>query len=65
MWVGASDGVAGHVDHGGEFFPAGIDFEIPMRFVVRLVPKHCGFDHTIAEFGLRIAAFTVNSDAMG
>jgi hypothetical protein len=36
-----------------------------MRFVVRLVPKHCGFDHTIAEFGLRIAAFTVNSDAMG
>ena len=39
------DGVAG-ADHAiGEQGPFGIEGEIPVRLVVRLVPEHGGFDH--------------------
>jgi hypothetical protein len=37
--------VAGQKRHSGEAFPVGIELEIPMRFVVRLVPQHYSFDH--------------------
>src|SRR5689334_22978103 len=63
--VSATDGFAGLADHLREFFPAGIDFEIPVGFVVGFVPEHYGVDHRIAEFGLWIADFIGNSDALG
>jgi hypothetical protein len=35
----------GSTDHGRKLFPFRIDLEIPMRLVIRLIPKHHCFDH--------------------
>lgn len=45
------DGVGGDNCHLRKQAPFRIDFRIPMRFVVRLVPDHCSFDHLTSPAG--------------
>ena len=35
-------------DHSGEHLPVWIDFEVPVRKVVRLIPQHHRFDHAFS-----------------
>ena len=43
------DRIAGTRDRIGEDRPVGIEFRVPMRLVVRLVPDHRGFDHRVSS----------------
>ena len=47
----ASYGCRGQLHHSRINGPVAIDFEIPVRKIIRLVPEHDGFNHMVHENG--------------